>query len=174
VRLVVYLEAVTEDRLAIDLITVSLYRVGDSEVIVPQRVDPERRAVDLPAPRPRTPTWGVLAEDVTEFDASIDAAREDQRHALRRLRDWAAALRDEGSVTLHTYHGSLATRWTPLPRLPGENVGLVTVYNENGAAVLQLFRSVYERLAPRDSPPCRERGVPGHRGPGQHRPGRQR
>jgi hypothetical protein len=38
VRLVGYLESLT-DKLLIDLVTVSAYRVGGSEVLVPQRVE---------------------------------------------------------------------------------------------------------------------------------------
>ena len=46
VRLIGYLEVVTADRLLIDLVTVASYRIGDSEVIVPQRVEAERRLVE--------------------------------------------------------------------------------------------------------------------------------
>ena len=38
----------------IDLITVSMYRIGDSEVIVPQRVESERRPVEVPNEVKRT------------------------------------------------------------------------------------------------------------------------
>src|SRR5262249_5602926 len=41
VRLVGYLGAVS-DKLVIDLITVAAYQIGTSQVVVPQRVDPER------------------------------------------------------------------------------------------------------------------------------------
>ena len=73
-------------------------------------------------------------------------------------------------MTLHTYHGSLANRWTLLPRLPKENVGLVTIYNENGAAVLKVFRSVFERLALKSLPRVEELVSPGTVGQGTNVP----
>lgn len=45
VRLVGYLESVT-DRLLIDLVTVSTFQVGNHEVVVPTRVEPERWRAD--------------------------------------------------------------------------------------------------------------------------------
>jgi hypothetical protein len=69
-------------------------------------------------------------------------------------------------VTLQTYHSSLATRWTLLPRLPKENVGLVTVYNENGVASLSVFRSVFERLAPTTLPKVEKLALPAKIGQG--------
>ena len=49
VRLVGYLEHVGGE-LVIDLVTVSSYRIGGSEVLVPQRVDPERAAREARRP----------------------------------------------------------------------------------------------------------------------------
>jgi hypothetical protein len=146
VRLVAYLEAVTADRLVIDLIVVSSYRLGDSEIIVPQRVEAERRVIETRAPR--TEASGTMVEGVAEFDASIAASRDDQRPALQRLRNWAVSLHDEGLVTLQTYHGKVQSRVSLLPRLPDEGVGLVTIYNNNGNPSLQVFRKGLERRCP--------------------------
>jgi hypothetical protein len=83
IRLIGYLEAVTADRLLIDLVTVASYRIGGSEVIVPQRVEAERRPVE-PRPTTAVPSDGTgrLVEGVEDFDASIAAVREEQRPAL--------------------------------------------------------------------------------------------
>jgi hypothetical protein len=43
------------------------------------------------------------------------------------------------------------TALTLLPRLPRDGVGLVSVYNANGAYV-QFWRSVFERRAPQTLP----------------------
>ncbi len=51
VRLVGYLENVT-DRLLIDLVTVSAYDVNGSQILVPQRVDAERRVTETNPPLP--------------------------------------------------------------------------------------------------------------------------
>jgi hypothetical protein len=149
VRLIGYLEAVTADRLLIDLVTVASYRIGGSEVIVPRRVEAERRLIER---RPATPgpseATGRLIEGVEDFDASIEAVREEQRPALQRLRDWAVALQREGLVQLQTYHMKGQNRLSLLPRLPDEGVGLVTIYNYNGTPSLQVFRRVFERRSP--------------------------
>jgi hypothetical protein len=152
-RLIAYLEAVTADRLLIDLVTVASYRIGGSEVIVPQRVDAERRLVELPASAPAVEGHdGRLVDGVEEFDQSIAAARDDQRPQLQRLQDWAVGLCREGLVTLQTFQGKLSNRRNLLPRLPDEGVGLVTVYNTGGTLSLQLFRKVIERRAPKTLP----------------------
>jgi hypothetical protein len=155
-RLIAYLEAVTADRLLIDLVTVASYRIGESEVIVPQRVEAERRPVEQRPVETRSATQGTsesagkLVEGVEDFDASIAAKREEQRPVVQRLRDWAVALRSEGLVRLDTYHmRGGPNRLSLLPRLLDEGVGLVTIYNYNGTPSLQVFRRVFERRSPK-------------------------
>jgi hypothetical protein len=148
VRLVGYLGVISE-QLVIDLITVTAYTVAGSTVLVPQRVEPERRA-DAPRalhpPRPQ----GRLVEGADDFLATIDQAPAAAQPALRRLAEWALALAREGLVRLGTYHG-VGHRWTLLPRLQSDNVGLVTIWHDGGA-YLQLWRSVFERRAPATLP----------------------
>jgi hypothetical protein len=144
VRLIGYLEAVTADRLLIDLVTVDSYRIRGSEVIVPQRVEAGRRLVE-PGP---SETAGALVEGVEDFDASIAAVREEQRPALQRLRDWAVALQADGPVRLQSYRMKGQNRLSLLPRLRDEMVGLITIYNYNGTPSLQFFRKVFERRSP--------------------------
>ena len=48
-------------------------------------------------------------------------------------------------MKLWTFHEK--ARSTLLPRLPVENVGLVTIWNDNGPP-LSFWRSVFERRAP--------------------------
>lgn len=149
VRLVGYLGSVA-DKLLIDLVTVAAYDVGDSRMIVPQRIDPERQAIRAPAwtltlpgaPGPK----GRAVDGAQDFIDAIDRAPEDQQPILRRLVDWATALEHDGLVRLVTVHGT-ATRWTLTPRLLAEDVGLVTIYNERGA-YLAFHRTVFERRAP--------------------------
>jgi hypothetical protein len=152
-RLIAYLEAVTADRLLIDLVTVASYRIGDTEVIVPQRVDAARRLVELPASAPSADGHdGRFVEGVEESDESIAAARDDQRPQLQRLRDWAVGLQREGLATLQTFQGRVSNRRNLLPRLRDERVGFVTIYNTGGVPSLQLFRKVFERRAPKTLP----------------------
>ena len=50
-------------------------------------------------------------------------------------------------MKLSTYEGKGAKRFTLLPRLVVENVGLVTIWNDRGAYI-QFWRSVFKKKAP--------------------------
>ncbi len=50
-------------------------------------------------------------------------------------------------MTLETYEGRGAKRFTLLPRLIVDRRGLVTIWNDQGASI-QFWRSVFERKAP--------------------------
>jgi hypothetical protein len=54
-------------------------------------------------------------------------------------------------VVLKTYRGKNAIT-TLLPRLPTEDAGLATVYQEPKAAYIQLWPSVFARRAPESLP----------------------
>lgn len=150
VTLVGYLESVT-DRLLIDLISVSAYEVGGSQVLIPQRIDAEYHTVEPASPRSPEPQ-GRLVEGAEDFIATINTAKEEYRPILQRLSEWASSLEEEGLVKLSTYHAKLDSRTTLLPRLPADNAGLVTIYNDYGTAYLQFWRSVFERRAPESLP----------------------
>jgi hypothetical protein len=146
VELVGFLEVVAE-RLTIDLITVSKYDIAGSMILVPQRVDPERRKVEEePGPTAAPPEQGYLADGADDFIAMFDAARPEERPKLERLTAWAQELANEGLARLRTYHGKSSI--TLLPRLVPDNAGLVTIWNDAGSAYLQLWRTVFERRAP--------------------------
>ena len=149
VRLVGYLEAVGGN-LVIDLVTVTAYEVDGSRIMVPQRVDPERPPVEVGQPSQAAKGFaGYLASGASDFGEAIDASPEAQRQDLRRLYDWAISLEQEGLVRLSTYHGK--NRMTLLPYISGEDAGLVTIWNDNGA-YLSVWRSVFERRAPKSIP----------------------
>lgn len=145
IQLTGYLQAVT-DKLLIDLITVSAYEVSGSQILVPQRVDPENRPSAPPAPRKPNTAQGRLVEGADDFAATISTASVEKRPTLQALYDWAISLEKEGLVNLSTYHGT-ARRWTLLPRLKADNVGLVTIWNDGGG-YLQVWRTVFARRAP--------------------------
>jgi hypothetical protein len=91
------------DKLLIDLVTVAAYTIGDSRVIVPQRVDPERGEptprVEMAPPARPAPSGRYVAGG-EDFAASIEGAPVDQRPLLRRLTEWALNLESEGLVRL--------------------------------------------------------------------------
>lgn len=148
VKLVGFLEAVTSE-LVIDLITVASYQIDESRIIVPRRVDPERELGTVAvAPRgpAQTPSKGMFYRGPDEFLASIEDAEENDRPSLRRLANWALELEKIGVATLGAYRGKTG-RVTLLPYIPGEDAGLVTIWNDRGA-YLSFWRSVFERRAP--------------------------
>ena len=148
-HLVGYLGAVA-DKLLIDLISVSAYQIGSSQIIVPQRVDSERQSVTRSRPQtPRPGSVGRFVEGSQDFQSAIQNAAAEQRSLLQRLLDWANTLEQAGLVRLGTYHGKSGLL-TLLPRLPSDNVGMVTVYYSPGpgGAYLQFWRRVIERRAP--------------------------
>ena len=89
---------------------------------------------------------GTLFEGPDAFLDSIEAAKEADRDELRRLADWAIGLEREGFARLFSYRGT-SGRFTLLPRLSGDDVGLVTVWNDGGAYI-SLWESVFQRRAP--------------------------
>ncbi|HEY7021916.1 MAG TPA: toll/interleukin-1 receptor domain-containing protein [Ktedonobacterales bacterium] len=88
---------------------------------------------------------GALVPGTADFIAGIEFAVPASRSQLRRLADWANELEQRRYANVSTYHGK--TGLTLLPRLPRDGVGLVSIYNANGA-YLQFWRSVFERRAP--------------------------
>jgi hypothetical protein len=152
VKLVGYLEAVTPE-LVIDLITVSLYDVGGSTVLVPQRVDSESSESVASAPAAaRTDDGGYSSDGVGDFVERINAAPDDAQPQLRRMSDWAVALESDGLVgKMITYHGARGIV-TLLPRLPVDDAGLVTIWYSDSGGYIQFWRSVFERRAPNTLP----------------------
>ena len=148
VRLVSYLETIS-DQLVIDLIAISTYTVNGSQILVPQRVEAERQRLEAsPTMVPHLKEEGRFVEGSEDFIASIETAPETSRLLLQRLSNWASALEQARLVRLGTYHGKRGIL-TLLPRLPIDNVGLVSIYNTNGTVSLQFWRSVFERRAPK-------------------------
>ena len=153
VRLVGYLEAVTEDRLLIDLITMSLYRIGETEVIIPQKVEPDRPSTDSQHDRLTVAqTKSRLVEGVADFDGSIANSPKEQRPELQRLRDWGVSLNEQKLCRVQTVHSKFPNQTVLLLRLLDEKAGLATIYNNGGAPALQLWSTVIRRRAPKSFP----------------------
>ena len=142
--LVAYLEHVT-DKLVIDLIAVNSFNVGGTSAVLPQRVTPERH--DVTVEKTRRKDSGTLYRGSDRFEATISQAPPQSREALHRLLEWARGLEERDYVTLETYEGKGAKRFTLLPRLIVDRRGLVTIWNDEGASI-QFWRSVFERKAP--------------------------
>jgi alkylated DNA nucleotide flippase Atl1 len=146
VRLVGYLESVTE-RLVLDLVTVRAYEIGGSRVLVPQRVDPGRARKEGPQVAAKSkPGGGSSSRGVGDFLEAISRTAVDKRRDLQALAEWAERLDAAHLAQVTTYTGQTGAQ-SVLPRLAQDNVGLVTLWNENGASI-QFWRTVFERRAP--------------------------
>ncbi|MGH3908066.1 MAG: hypothetical protein ACRDTE_28385 [Pseudonocardiaceae bacterium] len=152
VRLVGYLETVTAG-LSVDLVTVAAYNINGRRVMVPQRVEPERRQ-RRPEPDPveagRTgrPRMGDLLPGVEPFRAQLSTVSEARRPALERLADWAQELADKQLAEVSTYFGKRGEVML-LPRLLPERAGLVSLWRwTDDTALTSVWRSVFERRAP--------------------------
>jgi hypothetical protein len=145
-QVVGYLQSVTE-KIDIDLVTVTAYDVGGSQVLVPQRVDPGRRARELSDAQVDARQSGTLSPGSAEFRAAIADAPTSLRETLGRLADWADALDREGLVKLVSFRGRQVIT-TLLPRLAADNAGLVSIAIDNRTSYMQFWRSVFERRAP--------------------------
>jgi hypothetical protein len=148
VRLTGFLEAVTTE-LIVDLITVESYQIGESRIVIPRRVDPEREplaTVLATGRRASASSEAIPTRGKDEFLTSIAESPVELQPELTRLVEWAAQLEDDGLAILWTTRGK--GRVTLVPRIPGEEVGLVTIWNDRGA-YFSFWRSVFERRAPR-------------------------
>jgi hypothetical protein len=146
VQIAGYLEALS-DKIVVDLVTVVPYDVDNSRVLVPQRVDPGKRAAELSAAEAAARTSRALYPGSEEFRTAAAAAPADQHDLLERLIGWAEQLASEGLVKLATFRGKNSIT-TLLPRLRGDDAGLVTVYQDPRAAYVQFWPTVFDRRAP--------------------------
>ncbi|HEX8092465.1 hypothetical protein [Jatrophihabitans sp.] len=146
IELVGYLQEVTSDRLALDLVVVTAYDVNGQRILVPQLVEPDRTQVTAQLAGTGKPsTAGEIRPGAADFAASIETAPPEQQPKLRRLLRWAQALEQDGVAKLYTSIGK--GRWVLNPRLPGQTRGMVMVWNDNGA-YLSPYRTVLAQLAP--------------------------
>ena len=145
VQLVGYLEAISGAQIVVDLISVSAYRVGATQLLVPQRLDPGTEAPAAAAQSTASTRQAVTVQGSEGFVDAIAEADAGVRPELERLARWATGLERDQMATLYTSHGQ--GRKTLVARVRGHDAGLATVWNDNGA-YLTLYRTVFERLAP--------------------------
>jgi hypothetical protein len=149
VQLVGYLESISAG-VVLDLITVSAFDVGDEQILVPQRVDPEHVASQLPERQAATASAARRAakpkpiDGTEQFEEAIERAPAATQQSLRRLLDWARELERRKLAALKSVLGD--GRQILLVWLPGEKAGLTSVWNDNGAYI-SLWRSVFARHA---------------------------
>jgi len=164
VRLTGYLDAVA-DKLQIDLITVSAYQIGENQVVVPQRIDPERKSESHDVVRQAPVNVARYVAGSEEFETVIDLAPESKRPRLHELLEWARKLEHRGLASLVTTIGT-ANRWVLKPTIPGtERTGLISIWNEKGAYIT-FHSTVITRRAPRSLPAIEQAAAPAQVGQG--------
>lgn len=146
VELVGYLQEVTNDRLNVDLVTVTAYDAGGQRVLVPQLIEPDRLPEVPPSRLGGPASEPIITKGHGVFSEAIETSPTEHRPMLRRLRDWACQLEADGLADLYTSTGK--GRWVLNPRLPGQQRGLVTVWNEKGGT-MSPYRTVLQQEAPR-------------------------
>ncbi|SEE55604.1 hypothetical protein [Jiangella alba] len=163
IELVGYLQDVSNERLDLDLVTVTAYDVGGRRVLVPQLIEPER-AIAQPMPARALAPEPAVTDGPGVFATAIDTVAPDRRPLLQQLLAWAIELETGGLATLHTAAGR--DRWTLRVHLRGQRRGLVTLWNENGGYV-SPFRSVFLQVAP-DTLRLLDERYPGEIGAGNY------
>ena len=148
-RIIAYLDAITVQAVTIDLITLSLYDVSGTQVALPQRVSPDIGAT--PAIPKSTPSGGILSDGPDAFRASIEGTTDETRTKFDELIAWAEELAMLSNVRLFTNSG--IKRFTLLPRIMPDKVGLVTIWNDKQQPSISVWRQVFERLAPNSIEP---------------------
>lgn len=146
VRLVGYLEAVGTG-ITLDLVSISSYQVGADRVVVPQKVEPERLAIQaLGGPTKSKSPDPISSPGTGDFDAVVEAVAISDRPRMRMLADWASAMAEQGLATVGTTHG--VRRKTIWVRVKGTDSGLATLVTDYGGSIW-LWPTVFARRAPR-------------------------
>jgi hypothetical protein len=146
VDLVGYLQDVTSDRLALDLVVVTAYELDGRRILVPQLVEPDRTQVTAELAGTGKPTSrSEVVPGAEEFAKCIGTAPPGQQPELRRLLRWAQGLQSENLAVLFTSIGK--GRWVLNLRLPRQSRGMISIWNEKGLFV-SPYRSVFEQEAP--------------------------
>lgn len=143
-RLVSYLEGIAEN-LLIDLIAVSGYEVGGEQVLVPQRVEPERRPVEIAA-KSAAASSTIDEPGANAFERVLEGAADlPGRAAAQRLVAWARGLEQRHLATLMSVQGQQMA--TLRIYIPGD-MSLACLYRDKTGVHLEVFRSVFTRRAP--------------------------
>lgn len=138
-RLVSYLEGIAPN-LLIDLVAVGSYSVAGELVLVPHRVEPERRPADI-----ATTSATIDEEGADAFQRAMETGGTPaNRETGARLVSWARALESRGLARLLSVQGS--AMYTLRIYVPGD-VGLACLFLDRTGPHLAVFRSVFARRA---------------------------
>jgi hypothetical protein len=150
VRLVGYLETITNEQIIVDLITVVPYAVNDTRVVVPQRIDSRNFESALDRQRDksgtRTRTRSPIVPGAEAFEEFIPEVDEAYREPLAALTAMARKLEDRGHVLLRTTIGS--GRRILRMELPGESSPIAALWAEKRHPSISFNTTVAAKRAP--------------------------
>jgi hypothetical protein len=150
IQVVGYLQRVS-DKIDIDLVTVTAYEVNGSRALVPQRIEPARRAREMSDAAVNARQSDTQTDGSHDFRIAINQAPPEFRDDLARLTDWAEALETEGLARLATRSGTSGiTSLRPL--LHSGGVALVVIACDVKSSYMQFYRSVFHKHAPEAIP----------------------
>ena len=147
--LVAYLDTVTVQELTIDLITLRMYEINGTQVVLPQRVSPGLRTRSPyvgPGSSKSAASKGVFSDGPDAFRESIADMPEASRAAFEQLIAWAEKVAELPNVRLRT--NSYPETTNLLPVLPPGNGSLAYIANYNSEPRMYAWRSVFAQLAP--------------------------
>lgn len=147
VLLVGYIEAISGGLLAIDLVTITTFKVGDLTVAVPQRIDPAHYSPPPSLSVKSSTNPPVISELGAQlFESATEQAPPAHQPALREMADWARSLAAEGVVSLVSRQGARRTVLTV--RVKNEDSGMASLWNDSGQPYLWIHGTVLGRRAP--------------------------
>lgn len=144
IRLVGYLARIGSG-LTIDLLKVSMYEVDGSQVLVPQRVDPDRASLEAKSAPASAGSKATEVNGAAEFITGIAGAVGEDREKLDKLVAWATQLETEGLARLVTTLGT--TQLVLKPLLP-HGAGLATIWFYGGHGSITMWPTGLQRRAP--------------------------
>lgn len=161
VRLMGYLESITADDITVDLVKVSAYQINDDQILIPQRIDPEREMETLP-------TWGAAGSGPSSRSSGtirtkgsgrfheINEGLNEQTAAQGRiLASWAEALEAEGICRLYSVESG--DGWPNLRlHLNNERKTFAHFWPHADGIGAWIYRTVTERRAPQNWPRIQE------------------
>lgn len=148
VRLMGYLETITTDRIAVDLVAVSAYDINGDQILVPQRIDPEH-ARPATHPRPSRQSTGPEKTKGIERFREVNDQLTDTGVAAhgRRLAEWADALETAGLCRLYTVESNDG-RAQIRPQLLTGGKAFAHFWPDSGGIGAWLYMTVIARRAP--------------------------
>ena len=148
VRLMGYLETITTDQIAVDLVAVSAYDINGDQILVPQRIDPEHARPTAHSRPSRQSTGPEKTKGIERFREKNDQLQ-DARAAAHghRLADWADALETAGLCRLYTVESNDG-RAQIRPQLLTGGKSFAHFWPDSEGIGAWLYMTVLERRAP--------------------------